>query len=349
MSGKRRASPTGRDVAALAGVSPMTVSRVVSGNGNVDPALRAKVLDAVEKLGYEPNYNASAMRNPKGAGGAVGLCVETIQNPFSAGVARGLELALRPHGLMLFTGSSDGEPAMERELLLEFYRRRVSALVVMTVLSDHSFLVPRVHPTTPIVYVDRPAILTGCDTVTSDHAAGASAATAHMIEHGHRRIAFVGTNITGHPISERLTGFQSALSSAGIMKDDAPVLAFERDRGIPDVRQGTRELLQSADRPTAIFAASNSDLMGVRQALHDLELEAQIAHVAFDDLDLADVMSPPLSAFSQDPVELGRRCGECVIERLNATEPIEARTIVIQGKLIARGSGEISTLVQERL
>jgi LacI family transcriptional regulator len=334
-------APTVKDVAALAGVSPMTVSRVVTGNPSVGVDLRERVLAAIAKLGYEPNRNASAMRNPEGVGGAVGLCVETIDNPFSAAVARGLELALRPSGFLLFTASSEGEAATERDVLLEFYRRRVAALVVMTVCTDHSFLVPTVHPRVPIVYVDRPALLPGCDHVTSDHREGARRCVAHLIDHGHRRIGFVGSNVTGLPIGERLAGYRAALTTAGLSCSDDLVIALPHSRTVAEARAATIAMLTSANPPTAIFAAANTDMLAVGQALHELQLAERVAHIAFDDIDTAELLTPPLSAYTQQPVELGRLCGEAIIRRVKETTASAAGTRVLTGALVARGSGEI--------
>lgn len=335
------AAPTVKDVAALAGVSPMTVSRVVAGAESVGEDLRARVQAAIDKLGYEPNRNASTMRNPARAGGAVGLCVETIENPFSAAVARGLELTLRPHGYMLFTASSDGEPATERDVLLEFYRRRVSALVVMTVCTEHGFLLPTIYRSMPIVYLDRPALLPGCDLITSDHLEGAARCVTHLIDHGHRRIAFVGANVAGHPLRERLEGYRTALHARAIPAADELVVALPHTRTAADIQASVRALLASQDPPTAIFAAANTDMLGVAQTLHSLGLAGRIAHIAFDDIDTAEMLTPPLSAYSQDPVELGRLCGEAIMRRAGASPPPEARVTTLPGQLVARGSGEI--------
>lgn len=341
MERRRASAPTVKDVAALAGVSPMTVSRVIAGNPSVAASLRERVLVAVDQLGYELNRNASAIRNPAGVAGAVGLCVETIENPFSAAVARGLELVLRPHGYMLFSASSDGQPDLERDVLLEFYRRRVAALVVMTVCHDHDFLLPAVHRQVPIVYLDRPPLLPGCDTITVDHRDGARQCVSHLIDHGHRRIAFVGANVTGHPIHERLEGYQDALQAAGIPFSDDLVVALPHTRTVADVNRATTGLLSRHDRPTAIFAAANTDTLGVTRALHDLGLAQQIGHIVFDDIDFADMLTPPLSAYSQDPVELGRLCGEAILRRAAATST-EPRRQTLPGRLVARGSGEIA-------
>lgn len=334
-------APTIRDVAALAGVSPMTVSRVVAGTPSVAEELRDRVQAAVDKLGYEPNRTASAFRNPAGVGGAVGLCVETIENPFSAAVARGLELALRPQGYMLFTASSEGKPEIERDVLLELYRRRVAALVVMTVCREHSFLLRTVHRTTPIIYLDRPALLPGCDFITSDHHDGAAKCVTHLIEHGHRRIAFVGANIDGHPIIDRLRGYRAALATGGIQHLDDLIVSLPHTRTVDDIEGAVTGLMEVANPPTAIFAASNTDMLGVARSLHNLGLAERIAHIAFDDIDTAEMLTPPLSAYSQDPVELGRLCGEAVTRHTHPPTTIEAQTRVLAGKLVARGSGEI--------
>ncbi|HMS35543.1 MAG TPA: LacI family DNA-binding transcriptional regulator [Arachnia sp.] len=348
VSSSRRESPapTVKDVAVLAGVSPMPAPRVVSGVPTVNDQLRDRVLAAIDTLGYEPNRAAAAMRNASSGGMAVGLCVETIENPFSAAVARGIELALRPHGGLLFTASSEGDPETERDILLEFYRRRVAGLVVMTVSPNHDFLVPHVHPRLPVVYLDRPALLAGCDHVTADHMDGSDACASHLIAHGHRRIGFIGTNLTGHPVAERFAGYRAALERAGIPLDESLVVPLEHDRSTRQAREAIDRLLDAPHAPTALFAASNSDMMVVTQTLHQRGVAGRIAHIAFDDIAfddiaVADLITPPLSVYSQDPVELGRLSGEAILRRRAEPRRQVANTTVLQGRLIPRGSGEI--------
>ena len=99
--------------------------------------------------------------------------------------------------------------------------------------------------------------------------------------------------------------------------------------------------LSAPDRPTAIFAAANTDTLGVTRALHDLGLAQRVGQIVFDDIDFADMLTPPLSAYSQDPVELGRLCGQAILRRAAATAP-EPRFQTLPGRLVARGSGEIA-------
>lgn len=340
-------SPTVRDVAALAGVSPMTVSRVVGNVSTVNLELKDRVLEAIDQLGYEPNRTAAAMRNASSGGMAVGLCVESIENPFSASVARGLEESLRPHGGLLFSASSEGEPKTERDILMEFYRRRVDGLVVMTVCDDHEFLIPRVHPKVPIVYLDRPALLSGCDQVTTDHLQGAEECTMHLISQGHRRIGLVGSNLLGHPEAERLEGYRRALAKAGIQFDTDLLAALPGEAGATAAGPAVERLLRLPEPPTALFAASNSVMMVATQTLHRLGLADRIAHIIFDDIcmdgiPVAEIVKPPLTVYAQDPVRLGHLCGEAILRRRGATQPLAPIKTVLAGQLIARGSGEIA-------
>lgn len=325
----------------------MTVSRVVGRVSTVNDELRGRVLEAINQLGYEPNRTAAAMRNAASGGMAVGLCVETIENPFSASVARGLEGSLRAHGGLLFSASSEGDSKAERDILLEFYRRRVAGLVVMTVCDDHEFLIPRVHPKIPIVYLDRPALLKGCDQVTTDHLAGAEECTTHLIVQGHRRIGLVGSNLLGHPVAERFEGYQRALAKAGIQFDPELVAALPREAGAAAAGPAVERLLRLPEPPTALFAASNSVMMVATQTLHRLGVADRIAHITFDDICLdgipvADIVSPPLSVYAQDPLELGRLCGEAILRRHTETQRHEPTRTVLSGQLITRGSGEIA-------
>src|SRR5215211_610904 len=206
-----------RDVAAVAGVSLATVSRVVNGS-DVDPALAGRVREAVEQLGYRQDLTASALRRADRASGSLGLVFEDVANPFFSALHRGVEDVVRARGFLTFAGSSDEEPGRERELVNAFAKRGVDGLIVAPTAADHSFLLPDLRAGLPVVFADRPPRMVDADAVISDNHGGAHAAVEHLIAHGHRRIAFLGDRPEKHTATERLGGYLEALEDHDIAR-----------------------------------------------------------------------------------------------------------------------------------
>ena len=329
---------TMKQVAALAGVSLSTVSRVV----NEDPAVRAdlaeRVRGAVEALGYRHNATASALRRNDRLSASIGLIVEDVGNPFFSCVQRGVEEVARERGVLTFAGSSDEIPERERDLCEAFGARGVDGLIIAPAGDDHSYLLRDREAGMQIVFVDRPGRFIDADAVLTDNARGASDAVDHLVAAGHRRIGFLGDRPQLYTAAQRLSGFQAALAAHGIAVDPAHV-RHTLTRAV-DAYETTRELLLGADPPTAIFTSQNLITIDAVRAIHDLGLERSIALVGFDDVVLGDVVQPGLTVLAQDPVALGRQAAELVFSRLDGFDG-PSREVVLGPALIERGSGEL--------
>jgi LacI family transcriptional regulator len=328
--------PTMKQVAALAGVGLATVSRVVNGGPSVRPDLAARVHEAVELLGYRHNQTASSLRRADRLSASIGLIFEDVANPFFSAVHRGVEDVARQRGVLTFAGSSDERPDRERELAESFSARRVDGLIIAPAATDHSYLQRDRAAGVALVFVDRPASFVDTDVVLTDNAGGARVAVSHLIDHGHRRIAFLGDRDTLHTTTERLRGYRDALARHGIREEAALI------RGVHDrPYQLTRELLLADDPPTALFTSQNLITIDAVRAIHDLRLQREVALVGFDDVALADVVEPGLTVIAQDPTALGRSAAELLFSRLDGyTGP--SRRVVHPTTLIPRGSGELT-------
>ena len=334
--GSRR--PTMRDVAALAGVSLSTVSRVVSGSQQVDPELAVKVEKAVEMLGYRHNLAAGNLRRADGLSASVGLVFEDVSNPFFSAVHRGVEDVARTRSVLTFAGSSDEDPARERELTEAFLARRVDGLVIVPASNDHSYLARDVAAGIALVFVDRPPRFIDADAVMSDNAGGARAAVAHLAKAGHRRIAFVGDRPDIFTAAERLQGYREALAQHGGEQHDA-LVRHPAFRAV-DVDSTVRDLLASAEPPTALFTAQNLITLAALRTLHELGLQHTVALVGFDDIPLASLLQPGVTVVAQDPYALGKHAAELLFSRLDGYRGPSRREL-LPTTLIARGSGEI--------
>jgi LacI family transcriptional regulator len=330
--------PTMKDVAVLAGVSLSTVSRVVNGE-NARPDLTERVQHAVGMLGYRRDLTASTLRRADRVSASIGLVVADVGNPFFAAMMRGVEDVARERGVLGFTGSSDEDPARERELTHALAGRRVDGLIIVPTAEDQSYLLPDRQAGVALTFVDRPPRFLDADVVLSDNLGGTTAATAHLLARGHTRIAFLGDREVLFTAAERVRGYRETLAAAGIAADPALVrLGLD---GTEAAERATRDLLAAADPPTAVVAGQNLLTVGAVQALQALRRQHEVALVGFDDVPLAAAVDPGITVVAQQPVTLGRRAAELLFARLDGYDG-PSRTVIVPTELIPRGSGELS-------
>ena len=206
---------TMRDVAQAAGVSVMTVSRVINGQPGVLPETAARVEHAIRRLGYQRNDAARQLRRRGQPTQIIGMLVDDLANPFFAALARAVEDAARRRHYVVLIGSSNDSLDREREVVAAFFARQVDGLILVPVAGSHKFLASQMAQGTKVVCVDRPVAGLDVDRVLVDNRRAAGDAVRHLLELGHRRIAFLGDREDIWTISERYAGFCAALAGAG--------------------------------------------------------------------------------------------------------------------------------------
>jgi len=338
--------PTLRQVAAHAGVSIKTASRALRGEGYVAPATAAKVQDAARAVGFRLNAMASELRRG-GTSTLVGLVTGDLANPFYSRVAGGMERELRTSGLQLVTASTDEDPAVERALIDALLQRRVQALLIVSASADHAHLADEAGRGVPLVFVDRPPRGVQADTVLIDNVTGASSAIAHLVAHGHRRIGVVADLSRLATQQARLDGVTAAMTAAGIkdwhrwFRQDAHDVAAA-EAAVTDLLSGPRP-------PTALFTLNNRITAGALRSLQQeppgtVHRSAAVpadhrppALIGFDDFEFSDVLG--VSVVGYDAEKMGRAAARLALDRMGGATP-PARTVVIETRLVARGSGE---------
>jgi LacI family transcriptional regulator len=325
----RKPAMTVKDIARVAEVSPMTVSRVLSGGKNVRPALREHVEKVIAELGYHRNENARSLR-PGQRSGLVGVLITNIGNPYYAGVVQGIEHVVAATGRRILVGTTNEDADLERALLSDFLGRQVEGLVVVPVGQDTArFTTARLNDV-PLVLASRTVADVAADAVLIDDVRGAHEATSLMLDDGHRRIAFLGNKVTVSTGQRRLSGFRSAFADHGSTPDeDLVVLGLQDTDG---AEAAMRRLLTMPDPPTAVFAANNRISVGAIRAIAKARADGTISGpprlAAFDSFDFADMVSFPLSVIDHDPGELGRVAAEMLLSRLDGTADGEAPRLV---------------------
>lgn len=340
LPGERRARATMRDVAALAGVSIKTVSRVVNAEPGVSADLVRRVELAAERLGYHPDAAASSLRRAARTSETLGLMIEDVANPFSGAIHRGIEDAAAERGMAVLATSLDEDASRERDVVRTMIQRRVDGLVIMPAGTDHSYLQREIQAGLATVFVDRPPRFLDADTVLGTNLDGARDAVEHLISVGHRRIAFLGDLPAIPTAADREQGFREAMGRAGIAVDERLVRAGVHGRAAAHAAAAELLRLPEDGVPTAIFASQNLLTIGVIHALHREALQHLVALVGFDDVELADVLDPGVTMVAQDPYAMGRAAADLVFARLDGDRG-PSRHVTIPTTLIVRGSGEI--------
>jgi len=330
--------PTIRDVAALAGVSLKTVSRVINGETAVSAKVRTRVQGAVDRLGYQRNLTASSLRRADGKSATIGLLLEDAGNPFSSTLHRSIEDVAAERGVLVLAASSDDDAARERELVLALTSRRVDGLIIVPASHDHSYLLSERQAGTAIVFVDRPPSFLDADTVLTDNEAGVRRGVRHLISHGHRRIGYLGDLETIATAAMRHQGYLQELAANGIDVD--PSIVQLGRHGIERAEAATIELLSGPRPPTALFTGQNLITIGAFRGLRKLDLLTRVAFIGFDDFLLADLLAPGITVIAQDPAAIGRAAAELLFRRLDGDHSPSAHH-VIPSRLIPRGSGEV--------
>lgn len=340
MGEARRA--TLRDVAARAGVSFKTVSRVVNDEPGVSAAMADRVRRAIDELAFRPHPGARVLRRADARTASIGLLLDDVANPFCASVARAVEDVVLPHGLVVFAASTDDDPDRELRLAAMFTARRADGLILMPVggdpVHDQAHLAVDLRAGTAVVCIDREPRGLDVDSVVAANADGAAEGVRHLLAAGHTRIAYLGDRSSLATARHRLDGYRTALAGAGLAVDPALVVP-----DLPDARAAERAaagLLRRAGAPTALFTAQNLVTTGALHALHGLGLRRLVALVGFDDFPTADLLSPGVTVVAQDPTAIGHRAAGLLLARM-AGEAGPPATHAVPTVLVPRGSGEL--------
>jgi LacI family transcriptional regulator len=325
--------PTVADVARVAGVSVMTVSRVVNQVSTVDPDLRDRVLAAIATTGYQRNGTAHALRLSQ-LSASVGLLIEDLANPFYSAIAAGAADVALEHNALLFTASSEEDPEREHQLLMAMCERRVNGLLIVPTNSDHSYLQPEVDLGTHVVFLDREADGLRSDAVVIDDKGGTCQAIEHLLARGHRRIGVLMDTPEIDTMRIRLETARTELAEAGWPVD--PRLVRDDVHDPAAARAALLQLLADPDPPTAVYCGNNRITMGVIEAL--MWADADLEVVGFDDFEAAPLMPRPVTLVSFDTRAIGQRGAELLFRRIDGTTG-RRRRVVIPTHLVTRGLG----------
>lgn len=323
-----------KDVARLAGVSHSTVSRALRNS----PLIPRETADRIQQIATQAGYSASAIARSlvTRKTEAIGVVVTSIADPFNGEVVAGIEEVANEGGYTVVLATSQADPQREITVVRSFRERRVDGILVASSRLGALYLPLLTELEAPIVLLNNQHPSEFVHSVTIDNADGGYRAGRHLLELGHRKIAYIGDEFGLQSDAERFEGFRKALAEARVQMDKSFVV---RGNGKPEGgRARAAELLGLSNPPTAIFCYNDMTALGVMEAAakQKMRVGRDLSVVGFDDLFFAALLQPPLTTIRQPKKELGRRAMKLLLALLRG-EAAE-RTITIKGELLIRAS-----------
>jgi LacI family transcriptional regulator len=322
------------DVAQLAGVGKMTVSRLLSGSANVSKATADRVHRAIRMLNYQPNELARSLRSVHSR--TIALILPYLYDPFFATCAHAISTVASQHGYSVLITTSDEKSEIEQKQASLMLRRRIDGMIIIPAPHAEEYLRDEMFASTHIVTLDRPAPDSRFDSVVVNNRAGARAGIAHLIEHGHRQIAFLGLNKSLFTFQARYAGYKEAMTRAGFAPENY-IDCVSQENTITAVHS----LLTETDPPTALFAGNNLTMRYILHALNVLRIDVpgKIALAGFDDFDIADVLQPALTVVRQPVYQIGEAAANLLFERISRAQfPTRGHRVVLPLELVIRRS-----------
>ncbi len=328
------ALPTIEDVAAAASVSKTTVSHVLSGKRPVAAATRARVLRVIEEIGFTPSAPARSLSS--GRSHTLALMVPDSTNPYYPALARGLQDAVRPAGLLVLLSDTGGSLAQERAFLSEALERRVDGLVISSFRLTLADLEPVARAGVPVVSVGLQLAGAQTDVVSADDEQIGADAVDHLADRGHTRIATIAGSGDGEPGVGRLNGVRRRMRERDLELPESRVIRsdFTRDGG----RDAMERLLKLSSPPSAVVCANDLMAIGALDVARSrgLAVPSDLALIGVDDIDAAALVSPALTTIRLPAAEIGRSAGELLLGRIESAAPAPRRRVLVAHELIHR-------------
>ena len=328
--------PTMNDVARVANVSPVSVSRVINDHPSIKETTKVKVKKAMRELGYFPNAAAQAMRT--NVTNTIGVIITDIANSANGKILQGAEEVCSKAGKMMIATTSGFDVEGEINLIEHMQRRRVDGIILQTGHEENIELHQQIkNCTVPIVVLDRDLPFE-IDSVVNEHYLAAREAVKLLISLGHKEIAIIAAEMSTRPGHDRVQGYKDELIGSGIELNESLIRAGSHLKD--HAYQETISLMSRINPPTAIFAGGNQLYMGTISALKTLNLSIpdDVSLIGADEAEFSALFSPAITIVNRDMVSLGKKAAELLLARINNKIPDAARKVVLPSEVILRSS-----------
>jgi LacI family transcriptional regulator len=332
-----------QDVAEHAGVSLMTITRVINNSGYVAPETRERVQEAIKTLGYIPNHMAKALKSSKT--GIIGNVLPLITiNQVFARISQSLKDAALPYGFKILPVYTEDDPERDEQMLHELIGRMVEGIIFTGVVRvRREVMLNVISKKIPIVMIERPMNVKGVDKLVWDNTGGSLIAASHFIERGHRNLGFIGKQFGKERYEksekDRFEGFRRGLLDAGVVLEERNIRLTEKYE-VECGYQAMKQIMEQSEKewPSGVYTASDILLCGILQYLYEkgLNVPRDISIISHDNT-LAGMCSPPITSVAIPFEEMGRTALSLFWERREGRR-LSDKSIVLNPFLVDRGS-----------
>ncbi len=320
------------DVASRAGVSRMTVSRVLNNRGGASEETQRRIREAARELNYRPNAMARSLKSRRSS--IIGVIVPDISNPFFPEIFRGAESIAQASGYTLILSNVVESADREAEVLEKLLAQQVDGIIWCSARMEDDALKKALAPTRSVVLVNRESDPDLASSVTVDYALGARLAVDHLTEIGLSRIGLIAGPDWSFGAVERIRGVKKAMEKQGI----APIDVVNCDPTIQGGQTAAASMLAKHGAIDGLICYNDLTAIGALQAARNLELDVpgDLALIGFDDIDLAQLVTPTITSLGVERYEIGRAAMQLLLKQIEGQEADEK--IVLHPKLMMRGS-----------
>ena len=304
-----------REVARRARVSTATVSRTINSVSTVDPILAKRVWKAIDELGFHPNVQARALVS--GRSRILGLVVSEITNPFFPEIVRAFEETAVNHNYEILLSSTGSDAQRTEHSVRRMIERRVDGVAVLTFGMEESLMAHLRERKVPLVFVDIGPDASGVRTIRIDYQAGIRQAVQHLAALRHTRIAFISGPLRLQSARARKNAFETAMKEIAL--EVSSELLVEGDHKLEGGMRCLAQLMNVRNPPTAVMCSNDMTAIGVMRAAYELGMRVpeQLSVVGFDDIHLAEFVTPPLTTVQMSQTKLAKLAFDALMEELN--------------------------------
>jgi LacI family kdg operon repressor len=318
------------DVAKEAGVSKSTVSQFLNKRFEyMGEKTKQKIEEAIEKLGYQPNYIARSLKQKRTS--MVGIIVANIMHYFSTEISRAVEDFCHEHELHAIVCNADDDPEKEKKYIEMLRAKQVDGLIIFPSGQNNELYESMIKEQYPVVFVDRKVENLDVFSVITNNTESTYQAIGQLIDKGHKRIAFAVQPLTVSTRRERLEGYKLALQDAGIEIQADLII----EASIPEMKNKLERLFTAPEKPTALFAGNDRVFMSAVELLKEkgIKVGKDVELIVFDNIPFAHLVDTPISFIVQPASEMGKKAAELLFDQINKVEK-EPEEFIFPSKIV---------------
>ena len=325
-----------RDVAKLAGVAPITVSRVINNSDYVKQETRVRVEAAINELGYIPNTLGLSLRSRQTM--TLAVVITDITNPFWTTVTRGIEDVAQANGYSTILCNTDESEDKQKQYIQMLLRRRIDGILLVPTSNDPAPIELIKKQNVPVVLMDRHVPEVDVDVVRSDSEEGAYLITNHLLSLGHQEIAMLSGPQNISTSIDRVEGYRRAFRDAGLLKKAEQIYwgEYTQESGY----KMTEEMLAEFPDITALVAANNFIAIGAMKLLNEKEIRVpeEVAIVTIDDIPSTFIITPFFTVATQSALEMGKQAAQLLLNRIVGVADAPCQEVILPVQMTIRTS-----------